>query len=173
MSRGALFETLVGAAVVAVAAAFLWYAFGVTGGRRHAGAYHLSAVFGRIDGVDVGADVRIAGVKVGAVAASRLDPKTYEATLDLSLDKGVAVPEDSVAKIASDGLLGGAHVSIEPGASDEILKDGAAIHLTQGSIDLLGLAVQAFTEGNKGARGTPNGDAGEKASAGDAGEVHH
>lgn len=155
MSRGAIFETLVGAVVLAAAAAFIWYGYVATGARAGAGEYRLSAVFGRVDGVEIGSDVTIAGVKVGAVAESRLDPKTYEARLDLALSKGVAVPDDSSAKIVSDGLIGGAHVSIEPGASETMLADGGVIALTQGSVDLLGLAVQAFTSG-KGTSSAPS-----------------
>lgn len=145
MSRAGLFETLIGALVIAIAAAFLAYAYGVSGknvGRDH---YRIGAVFGRIDGVTVGSEVRIAGVKIGSVAANGLDPKTYEANVELAIDGKVAIPEDSVAKVVSDGILGGAHISIEPGAAEEMLREGDKITITQGSVDLLGLAVQAFT----------------------------
>ncbi len=82
---------------------------------------------------------------MGSVAGHALDPATYEAKVALQIDKGVKVPDDSIAKVVSDGLLGGAYISIEPGASDAMLAEGAAITQTQGSVDLLGLAVQAFT----------------------------
>lgn len=146
MSKAGIFETIVGAVVIAVAVLFLGYAYSVSGKTVSRDAYTLNAVFGRVDGITIGAEVRIAGVKVGTVAAHGLDPKTYEARLKLSMSSGVPVPEDSVAKIVSDGLLGGAHVSIEPGASDVMLKNGDSITLTQGSVDLLGVAMKAFTE---------------------------
>lgn len=144
MSKAGIFETLVGAVVIAVAGYFLAYAYGVSGSEAARRSYDLEAVFGRVDGIAIGSDVRIAGVKVGTVAAHSLDTKTYEAKLRLALSSGVPVPEDSTAKIMSDGLLGGAHVAIEPGASDVMLAQGGKIVLTQGSVDLLGLAVQAF-----------------------------
>lgn len=144
MSKAGIFETLVGAVVIAVAGYFLAYAYGVSGSEAARRSYDLEAVFGRVDGIAIGSDVRIAGVKVGTVAAHSLDTKTYEAKLRLALSPGVPVPEDSTAKIMSDGLLGGAHVAIEPGASDVMLAQGGKIVLTQGSVDLLGLAVQAF-----------------------------
>ena len=128
-----------------VAGAFLYYAFLASGRSDIAGAYPLHAVFGRIDGVTPGADVRVSGVKVGAVTASALDPDTYEARVTFSVASNVGVPEDSIAKIVSDGILGGAHVAIEPGGSDVMLKAGETITITQGSVDLLGLAVQAFS----------------------------
>lgn len=147
MSRAGFFETIVGALVIAVAAAFLAYAYGVSGkgvGRDH---YQIGAVFGRVDGVTVGSEVRIAGVKVGSVAANSLDAMTYEANVELAIDRGVAIPQDSVAKVVSDGILGGAHIAIEPGAAEEMLVEGEKLTITQGSVDLLSLAVQAFTSG--------------------------
>jgi phospholipid/cholesterol/gamma-HCH transport system substrate-binding protein len=145
MNRAGLFETVIGAVVIAVAALFLFYAYQVSGRDIARGAYRVDAVFGRVDGVTEGSEVRIAGVKIGTVSANALDTRTYEAELRLQIAAGVPIPEDSVAKIVSDGLLGGAHVAIEPGASDVMLADGGKITVTQGSVDLLGLAVQAFT----------------------------
>lgn len=149
MSKGQFFETLIGVIVLVVAALFLQYAYQASGRALTARTYSLNAVFGRIDGVTPGSEVRISGVKVGAVSESGLDPKTYEARLKLSLAKDFEVPEDSVAKIVSDGLLGGAHVAIEPGGSEIMLAEGDTISITQGSVDLLGLAMQAFTAGGK------------------------
>ena len=147
MSKGRIFETVVGLAVIAAAAAFLVYAYRQTGRAERLGGYQLTANFGRIDGVSVGSDVNIAGVKVGAVIADELDPQTYEAKLTFSIAGGIAVPEDSVAKIASNGILGGANVTIEPGASDVMLKNGERIVATRGAVDFVSMAVDAFTSG--------------------------
>lgn len=160
MSKAGIFETIVGVVVIAVAALFLYYAYSVSGRGVSRDAYELNAVFGRVDGIVVGSEVRIAGVKVGNVAAHGLDPKTYEAKLRLSITSGVPVPEDSTAKVASDSLLGGAHVAIEPGASDRMLASGDAIMFTQGSVDLLGIAMQAFTQNATNKKGA--GEASEK-----------
>lgn len=151
MSKGQFLETLVGIGVLAVAGLFLAYAYDSSGRALTARTYSLNAVFGRVDGVTPGAEVRIAGVKVGAVSDSVLDPKTYEARVRLSVANGVDIPEDSIAKIVSDGLLGGAHVAIEPGGSDIMLAQGDTISITQGSVDLLGLAMKAFTATEKSA----------------------
>jgi len=149
MSKGQLFESIIGVMVLAVAAVFLFYAYQASGRALTARTYSLGAVFGRVDGVTPGAEVRISGVKVGAVSQSALDPKTFEARVTLSVARDVAIPEDSVAKVVSDGILGGAHVSIEPGGSDVMLAEGDTIAITQGSVDLLGLAMQAFTNTEK------------------------
>lgn len=145
MNRSGVFETLVGAGVIAAAAGFLVYAYGAAGRSVGKSSYDIEAIFGRIDGVAVGAEVKIAGVKIGTVKSLALDPLTYEARLALAIERGVDIPDDSVAKVASEGLLGGAHISIEPGASEDMLAAGDQLILTQGSVDLLGLAVQSFT----------------------------
>ncbi|MEO1135546.1 MAG: MlaD family protein [Pseudomonadota bacterium] len=158
MSRAGFFETIIGVFVIAVAAAFLAYAYGASGKGIGRDQYRLEAVFGRVDGVTIGSEVRIAGVKVGSVSANTLDLRTYEANIELAIDGGVGIPEDSIAKVVSDGLLGGAHISIEPGAAEEMLREGEKITITQGSVDLLGLAVQAFTSqgsSNSGSADTP------------------
>ena len=144
MSRAGVFETIVGLVVIGVAVAFFAYSYGLSGAGG-GGQYRLDAVFGRIDGISIGSEVRIAGVKVGTVGAQGLNAETYEAEIAMNIDGDVQIPDDSIAKIVSDGLLGSAHVSIEPGASEEMLRDGDRIVITQGSVDLLGLAVQAFT----------------------------
>jgi phospholipid/cholesterol/gamma-HCH transport system substrate-binding protein len=145
MSRAGFFETIVGVIVIGVAAGFLAFAYGVSGRGIDRDHYRLGAVFGRVDGVTVGSEVRIAGVKIGSVAANKLDPKTYEANVELAIDANVFIPQDSVAKVVSDGILGGAHIAIEPGSAEEMLQQGDRITITQGSVDLLSLAVQAFT----------------------------
>jgi len=148
MIAGNLAETAVGAAVLAVAAGFVWYAVqhaDLSGG----GAYELTATFRKAEGVSVGGDVRIAGVKVGAVRALELDRETYQARLRLAVNSGVALPDDSSASIASDGLLGGAHVAIQPGGSEFMLEAGDEIAFTQGSVSIMDLVGRAITGGGE------------------------
>lgn len=167
MNRSAIFETIVGVVVVAVAAVFMVYAYSISGKEVGKDHYRLSAVFGRVDGITVGADVRIAGVKVGSVASNQLNLQTYEADLQLAIDNDVPIPEDSVAKIVSDGFLGGAHVAIEPGASEEMLREGEKITMTRGAVDLLGLALEAYTNSSSGKDSESKSDQSEKDPLGD------
>lgn len=167
MSRAGIFETIVGLIVIGVAAAFMVYAYDVSGKALGRDTYVLNAVFGRIDGVTEGAEVRIAGVKVGTVADNVLNQQTYEANVRLLIASNILVPEDSVAKIVSDGVLGGAHVAIEPGASEVMLEEGEAITITQGSVDLLGLAMQAFTAQGGGKKSDSDSDQTELDPLGD------
>lgn len=142
-------ETVIGAAVLAVAGGFLVYAAQTVDlGGVGAGNYELTAAFRKASGVGVGADVRVSGVKVGAVAALELDPETYRAVASLSISDGVKIPEDSAVKITSDGLLGGSYVSIDPGSSDFFAEDGAELEFTQGSVDLIELLSKTISGGD-------------------------
>lgn len=131
-------ETLLGAAVAAVAVGFFAFAAAQAGQNTTGGGYDLKASFQRVDGVGVGSDVRISGVKVGVVRSVALDPATYNAVLTLTVNNGIEVLDDSTARIATDGLLGGGYVAIEPAGMDP-LPAGGEIPNTQGSIDLLAM----------------------------------
>ncbi|MBN8608900.1 MAG: MCE family protein [Caulobacterales bacterium] len=138
-------ETIVGAAVAFVAVGFFVFAAAQAGQTSGAGGYELFARFQRVDGVGVGSDVRVSGVKVGVVRAVGLDPDTYDARLTLALDGDIQVLDESTARIATDGLLGGGYVAIEP-AGFETLPPGGEIPNTQGSVDLLTL-LASFAQG--------------------------
>lgn len=134
-------ETAVGAVVIAAAVGFLAYSLTV-GGKAGGHGYEVQARFGQVGALAPGAVVSVAGVKVGTVSSITLDPKTYLAVVKLDLDAKTPLPADSVAKITSDGLLGGEHVAIEPGSSADNLKQGSQIQNTQGAVDLFGLVGQ-------------------------------
>ncbi len=128
-----------GVVVLALAAGFLTYSLSVGGVAMKRGDYEISAKFGEAGSLAPGAAVTVAGVKVGAVSQVTLEPKTYLAVAKLSIDPTVKLPADSTAKITSDGLLGGAHIAIAPGASLDDLKPGGEIENTQGAVDIFGL----------------------------------
>ena len=144
-------ETLVGAAVVAVALAFLGFAWVSTGIGGTSGGYRVSAQFDNIDGINIGTDVRIAGIKVGTVIAQSLDPKSYQARLVMQLKQGVNLADDTSAKVTSEGLLGAKFVALDPGGSEGKLQDGSEISYTQGSVDMWNLISQAMFAKGKGA----------------------
>jgi phospholipid/cholesterol/gamma-HCH transport system substrate-binding protein len=137
-------ELWVGAAVLGAAALFLAYALAHTGGFMGQAGYVLTAQFGDAGALAPGADVRIAGVKVGTVTGVALDPKTYQAKANLLIDNTVQLPADSTVKITQDSLLGGEHLAVEPGGSLQNLKPGQAFENTQGAVDLFGLIGQVL-----------------------------
>ncbi len=145
-------ETLVGASVAAVAAFFLVFAVAQGGRGASSGGYELFARFQRVDGISVGSEVRISGVKVGVVRSVALDPDTFEARLTFALDRGVQVLDDSTARVASDGLLGGAYVAIEPAGLDPLAAN-SEIPNTQGAVDLLTLFASFAQSGGGPAEG--------------------
>ena len=139
-------ETLLGAAVVAVAAFFFYYGWNTTGSGAVSG-YELVAKFDRIDGISVGTDVKLSGIKIGSVTAQELDKKSYRALVRMNVKQDITIPEDSSIKVANEGLLGGAYLAVSPGGSDDMLKPGGEFSTTQGSVDLLGLIGQAMFSG--------------------------
>ncbi len=160
-------ETGVGALVLAAAAGFLVYALGHASGFRGAGgAYELTARFGDVGSLTPGADVRVAGVKVGSVASIELDPKTFLARTRFMIQPQVKVPSDSTVKITSDGLLGGQHVVIAPGGAADDLKPGAEFENVQGAVDLFGLIGQVIRpQGGGGQAGGSQSGGGQAAGA--------
>ncbi len=137
-------ETVMGLVVLILAAVFLTYSLSVRGVGRAPGGYDLTARFGEAGALAPGASVTVAGVKVGTVTGIALDPKTFLAVTRLRLDPAVKLPADSTAKIAIDGLLGGAHVAIAPGGASDDLKPGGEIENTQGAVDLFSLIGQVI-----------------------------
>jgi len=135
-------EALIGVAVVALAVWFTWFAWTTTGGGGRANAIHVTAIFPNASGVNVGADVRVAGLKIGTVSDQRLDPASYQAEVILAIDPSVKVPADSSAAITSEGLLGSTYIALLPGGDTNPLKDGDTILDTQGAMDLMGMIGQ-------------------------------
>ncbi|MCS6890486.1 MAG: outer membrane lipid asymmetry maintenance protein MlaD [Rhodovarius sp.] len=158
MTNRSLGEVLAGAVVLALSGLFLFYAV-VQGGRTvQSGGIQLTASFDRVDGIAPGADVRIAGVKVGSVTSVSVDPETFNAVLRLRIDGNLRLPADSSAEIMSEGLLGGRFVAIVPGGAERILTDGGRITETQGSISLeslLGRFIFSVTQMNPAPAGAP------------------
>ena len=136
-------EVLAGGAVLAVAIGFLVYAGQSTGAARTGpDSYDLSASFRSAEGISVGADVRLAGVKIGSVTKLDLNPETFRADMGFSVIGGLELPEDSSIAISSEGLLGGNFVELVPGGSPFPLEPGAEIEDTQGALSLLGLLAK-------------------------------
>lgn len=134
-------EVAVGAVVLVAALGFLAYAAQTTGLAVPQGGFTLTASFRSVQGVTVGTDVRLAGVKIGTVTDIALDPATYRADTVLTLNAAVPIPDDSSAVVASEGLLGGTFIEIMPGGSLDNLARGAEIVDTQGAVSLLNLLV--------------------------------
>jgi phospholipid/cholesterol/gamma-HCH transport system substrate-binding protein len=146
-----LMETAVGALVIAIALGFFIFMYSTTGVGKGSGGYHLTAKFKNVEGINVGSDVRMSGIKIGSVTSQTLDNKSYDAVLTFAIDPAIKLPDDSTAKITSEGLLGGKFIALEPGGSETLLSDGGTITYTQGALDLWALVSDYMFSGkNKG-----------------------
>ena len=146
MAENRLSEILVGGAVLAVAASFLLYAAEIGGiGRSTGSSYEVSALFRSAEGIGIGTDVRLAGVRVGTVSSLNLDPATFRAEATLNIRDDILLPDDSIVSIASEGLLGGSFVDIQPGGSPFNLAAGDEVLNTQSSVSLVTLLMRAFS----------------------------
>ena len=138
-------EVVTGAAVLAVAVGFFLYAGQITGFSDREATSLYWASFRAVEGVSIGTDVRLAGVKVGSVTGLELDPQTFRAKTEFSVKAPIALPEDTAVVIASEGLLGGSFVEILPGGSPFNLEPGAEISDTQGSVSIINLLMKFVT----------------------------
>ena len=135
-------EALVGLLVVLLALWFIWFAWMQTGGGEKSGSIHVTALFPNASGVNVGTDVRVAGLKIGSVTGQKLDPASYQVAVTLAIDPKIKVPADSSAAITSEGLLGSTFIALLPGGETAPLKDGDTISDTQGAMDLMAMVGQ-------------------------------
>jgi phospholipid/cholesterol/gamma-HCH transport system substrate-binding protein len=163
-----VFETMMGAVVLMVAAGFIYIAYqsGTIAAPTH--GYTLQARFDQVDGLNVGSDVRISGLKVGTITEQKVDPKTYQAVVTIALNNEIKVPKDSTALITSESLLGGKYLSIMPGADEEMLANGGVIRYTQSSVNLEQL-LGKFAFGSVGGKDEKKAGSPDAAPSGDTG----
>ncbi len=144
-------ETLVGAAVIALAVGFFGFAAKTAGvGTSSGGGYKVIAEFDNAEGINVGTDVRLAGIKIGSVTGETLNHDNYMARIEMTLDRNVTLSDDTAAKITSEGLLGGKFIAMDPGGSDTKLAEGSVMSMTQGAVDIWSLISQAMFDKSKG-----------------------
>ena len=146
-------DALIGAVVLAAALGFVVYAGQIAGWGEARGGQELVASFRSAEGVRVGSDVRLGGVKIGTVSAMSLDPQSFRAELRLRLREDLALPEDTLAVIASEGLLGGAYIDLLPGGSPFDIEPGGRIEQTQSAVSLVTLLMRAVAGGGDGDAG--------------------
>jgi len=147
MQQNNIAETLIGAGVVAVALVLAALAYYRTGSGGVSG-YEINAKLSKADGLAVGTDVRLAGIKVGTVSDMTLDPKTYLVTVHMNIQHDVQLPVDSSILVTQAGFLGGQYLSITPGGEDKMMTAGATFENAQGSIDVMGLVGRFATGGS-------------------------
>ncbi len=128
-------EVIVGAFVVVgiIAMAYIAVSFGNIG-LLDKNNYVLHADFDSTAGLRSGARIEIAGVSIGSVG--RITLKDYLSSVELKIRKDVKIPEDSIAAVRTNGLIGEKVIKIVPGGSEEYLEDGDTINDTESSVSL-------------------------------------
>jgi phospholipid/cholesterol/gamma-HCH transport system substrate-binding protein len=113
--------------------------------------YKIDARFASISGLKKGAVVEIARVTVGKVSDIdiQLDQDDYAAVVQLSIETGVNIQEDSIASIRTSGIIGDRYIKISPGGSDVFIKSGGEIIETESAINLEELVSKYIFESKK------------------------
>ena len=130
---------LIAGAVSFLAAVLVFYLIGTSSlFHKKADTYTLTARFNQTEGLAVGSEVRLAGIKIGHVVSQRLDDY-YGVIVTFSVPNYIQLPEDSAASVQSAGLIGGKYIELAPGGEEEFLAPGSMVEFTQDSPDLIGL----------------------------------
>jgi phospholipid/cholesterol/gamma-HCH transport system substrate-binding protein len=103
------------------------------GGLQGERGFHLYATFDQIGGLRPRAPVVVSGVQVGQVTSIELDDN-LRARVNMDVDPNLELPVDTMASIMTEGVLGNKFLSLEPGAEDELLKEGEEIAFTEGAV---------------------------------------
>ena len=123
-------KTLIGFLFVLLLGSILFSLHGKSGLKQNETDFILYAAFDKSDGLMNGADVRLAGLKIGHVVSQHFT-NGYRIKVELAFDKKYELPVDSSVTIETDGILGAKHIEIVPGADEEMMENGDVFGYTQ------------------------------------------
>ncbi|MDD1620270.1 MAG: outer membrane lipid asymmetry maintenance protein MlaD [Methylococcaceae bacterium] len=132
-------DTLVGLFVASGIAALFYMALQISnlGTYTSNDSYTVIARFQNSGGLKVKSPVSVAGVRIGRVSSISLDRESHESVVEMRIEsKYNNIPDDSGASIYTAGLLGEQYISIDPGSSEEFLKDKSKLDITSSAIVL-------------------------------------
>lgn len=130
---------VLGAVTFAVGALLIFIAFRAPTGLPGEQFYDVTVQLEDLSNLpDLGAEVRIAGRRVGQTVNARSEGG--QPTVDLQLDSDVEpLPADTAARVRLRSLIGAQYVELVPGSSSQSLPDGGTIPVERTSA-----AVQVF-----------------------------
>ena len=105
------------------------------------------ASFNKIDGVGIGTNVMISGIKVGQVQEIKIANNYPQ--ISLTVQKDLLITDDSSISIQTDGLFGKKFLLIEVGGSENNMKDGDKFSFTEDSIVIEDLLEKIIEIGEK------------------------
>ena len=79
----------------------------------------FKSIFNYVEGISVGTDVEMAGLKIGIVDKISLN-QNNEVVVEGIIDPIIDIPDDSILLIRSNGIFGKKSILIEPGFGDII-----------------------------------------------------
>ena len=79
----------------------------------------FKSIFNYVEGISVGTDVEMAGLKIGIVDKISLN-QNNEVLVEGIIDPLIDIPDDSILLIRSNGIFGKKSLLIEPGFGDII-----------------------------------------------------
>jgi phospholipid/cholesterol/gamma-HCH transport system substrate-binding protein len=125
-------DLTVGLFVLAGLAALAYLSVQV-GGLQGERGFHLFATFDQIGGLRPRAPVVVSGVQVGQVSSIELD-NNLRARVNMDVDPSLELPVDTMASIMTEGVLGNKFLALDPGAEDELLKNGEEVAFTESAV---------------------------------------
>jgi phospholipid/cholesterol/gamma-HCH transport system substrate-binding protein len=146
MNRSVI-ETIVGLLVVVVAIVSVSVGY-VTSSKQPSSGVTYTASFESVEGIVVNSEVKIGGVRVGAVSGITFD-KDFQVILSIKVEKSISIPRDSSLEIKSAGIMGDKFVEIVPGGAEDFLAEGDAFAFTKSSTNLenfIGALVSGFVK---------------------------
>ena len=79
----------------------------------------FKSIFNYVEGISVGTDIEMAGLKIGIVDKISLN-QNNEVVVEGIIDPLIDIPDDSILLIRSNGIFGKKSLLIEPGFGDII-----------------------------------------------------
>ncbi|MGR8920749.1 MAG: MlaD family protein, partial [Gammaproteobacteria bacterium] len=127
MKRDTVNYVMVGAFVVAMGIAFIVFLFAVTGRSGPTDPYYVH--YDNVAGLKFGTGVFYEGYRVGQIETITPEPgdSGMRYLLELSVASGWRIPDDSVARVQSSGLISAITIEISEGESQTFHAPGAFI----------------------------------------------
>ncbi|KXO06453.1 putative ABC transporter [Moritella sp. JT01] len=110
--------------------------------------YSVYADFNSATGLKGGANIEMAGVRIGQVENIILLPNIKIARVKLKIEKRINLSVDVIASVKTAGLLGDRYLSLTPGGSDEQLQEGDSIEETESALDIEDLISKYIFSGD-------------------------
>ena len=131
---------------------FFVFAYNIGASKNIKNTYELTAKFQSIEGINVGSDVMIAGIKVGSVKEFTLNAQNFTATVKIDVNADLKLPTDTGAAIVSLGILGARYIQLIPGMEEIMLQNNGEIKYTQSALNfesLIGKLIYSLGSGSK------------------------